>query len=373
MKDIVLVGVSPLVKRRLEVFCLEELITKGFKVTHCDLSPCLFDNLHYENILNLDFAIEFTNLSSFEEYLKNIDIINTIFIVELPHTSIYKPIFYLMAKYKCLCVKINPNASDFTGYNFPIIESLEYFGLQGTLVNMLYPLKDMIKNYFYGDNYNIYSYYISSGNNPKINIHINQLDWERSRSMLCVRPIPTCKYAVFCDEYFPVHPDYYYLGGINKIDKIKRKYRYELNTFFDYIEKKYSVRIIVAAHPKSNYKGNEFGDREIILGKTMELVKNAEFAIVHGSMSIAYSIIFNIPIILATTDDMEKIYSCNLQSSIYSRFFKLPLYNISRDSNAYSQSVSAAIRHRYIYDFLTSPGIEDKHNADILAEAFAKM
>ena len=76
---------------------------------------------------------------------------------------------------------------------------------------------------------------------------------------------------------------------------------------FNYLETKYSVRMVVAAHPKSNYHGDEFGGREIIRGNTMELVKNAEFSIVHGSMSISYSVIFNKPIILAITDEMMKL------------------------------------------------------------------
>ena len=47
--------------------------------------------------------------------------------------------------------------------------------------------------------------------------------------------------------------------------------------------------------------------------------------------------------------------------------------NLSRGLEANPELVTADIRNKYIYEFLTSPGIEDKKNADILADTFSKM
>ena len=373
MKNIILVGISPLVKRRLEVFYLEELMLKGFHVTHCDLSPCFLGDLHYENVLDVDYALTFKCMSSFEDYLRGIETENSIFIVEVPHSSKFKKIFQLMRCHGCVCVKINPNASDFTNYKLPLRKRYKQFGIKNALSDFTQPFRSYINDLIHGNIYSIYSYYISSGNNPKIDIHINQQDWEKAFSTTDSEPIVSYKYGVFCDEYFPEHPDFNYIGGFRNIGEIKDKYRREINKFFNYLETKYSVRMVVAAHPKSNYHGDEFGGREIIRGNTMELVKNAEFSIVHGSMSISYSVIFNKPIILAITDEMMKLYCYQWQSYIYSYYFGLNVTNLSRGLEATPELVTADIRNKYIYEFLTSPGIEDKKNADILADTFSKM
>lgn len=374
MKQIILVGISPLVKRRVEVFYIEELRSKGFHFVHCDLSPCFFSNLHYENVIDVEYALTFENIASFEEYLRSLEIVDTIFIVEVDHYDKYKAIFKLMKHYKCRCVKINPNASDFVGYSLPFTQRYKLFGLKNVLSNLTLPFRNFCHHIIKGNIYNIYSDYISSGNNPQIDIHINQQDWERARFIGDSEPTIDYSYAVFCDEYFPDHPDFNYLDGFVTADEIKKKYRSELIAFFDYLEKKYSIRVVVAAHPKSNYLGNEFGNREIIRGNTMELVKNAEFTIVHGSMSISFSLIFNIPVILAITDEMLNYSYYKWQSSIYSYYFSLPVYNLSNGvDDVCPKLISPSIRNKYIYDFLTSPGLEDKKNADILAEAFSRM
>lgn len=373
MKNIVLVGISPLVKRRQEVFYIEELIARGYHFTHCDLSPIFFNRLHYDNVLDEKYALTFYSVSTFEDYLKQINIDNTIFIFEVLHSTKFKAVFHLMRKYGCECVKINPNASDFSYYKISFFKEIECYGLFRAFINYIVSLGRSCKDYILGFYFNIYSSYISSGNDSKIDIHINQQDWERAREIGSLKSLVTYKYAVFCDQFFPEHPDFEYLGGINRIDEIKIKYRNELNSFFDYLEKKYSVRIVIAAHPKSNYKGDEFGGRDIIRGKTMELVKNAEFSVVHGSMSISYSVLFNVPIILAMTDEMLAMDYFKRQSFLYSDYFGLTVYNISHNFNVCPEKVTDSVKIKYIYDFLTSPGIEDMHNADILASAFAKM
>lgn len=371
--NIVLVGISPLVERRKDAFYLDEMIAKGFQVIHCDLSPCYFQDLNYENVMDVDYALTFFSLSSFEEFLQKIDIDDTIFIVEVDHIDKFKDIFQMVRKYNCKCVKINPNASDFSNYHLPFYKRCKYFGLKNALAHLFLPFRQFCKNAIHGNCYNVYSLYISSGNNPQIDVHINQRDWENSRNISNSRPDINYKYAVFCDEYFPDHPDFMYAGGVDNIEKVKNVYRHEINAFFDYLESTYNLRIVIAAHPKSNYKGDEYCGRNIVRGKTMELVKDAVFSIVHGSMSISYSVIFNVPIILAITDDMLKLDYYKWQSFIYSDYFGLPVSNLSKNFYTKPILVAPSVRERYIYEFLTSPGIENKKNADILSEEFLKM
>ena len=48
-----------------------------------------------------------------------------------------------------------------------------------------------------------------------------------------------------------------------------------MRRYFDYLEEKYGMPVVIAAHPKSDYSGGEFGNRSIIKYKTDDLVFNA--------------------------------------------------------------------------------------------------
>ena len=76
------------------------------------------------------------------------------------------------------------------------------------------------------------------------------------------------RYAVFLDEYIPFHPDYQSMGV--EPPASADEYYPKLCTFFEFIEKKFDLRVIVAAHPRSNYDLTKkyFGDRQVIKGKT---------------------------------------------------------------------------------------------------------
>ena len=91
------------------------------------------------------------------------------------------------------------------------------------------------------------------------------------------------RYAVFLDEYIPFHPDYQSMGV--EPPASADEYYPKLCTFFEFIEKKFDLRVIVAAHPRSNYDLTKkyFGDRQVIKGKTTQLVKDSVFVIAHAS------------------------------------------------------------------------------------------
>ena len=62
---------------------------------------------------------------------------------------------------------------------------------------------------------------------------------------------------------------------ISGIVPVGKNYYLELNSFFSKIESKFSVKVIIAAHPRSRYEktGNPFQGRKILKFKTINLVK----------------------------------------------------------------------------------------------------
>ena len=113
------------------------------------------------------------------------------------------------------------------------------------------------------------------------------------------------KYCVFIDQFLPYHPDSIEAGvHFNAED-----YFNNMNLLFDFIEKQYDIEVIIAAHPRSNYDlyPDVFEKRTIIKNDTCNLVKDSEFVIYHFSDSLAYVTAFKKPVIVITTNDINRV------------------------------------------------------------------
>ena len=116
--------------------------------------------------------------------------------------------------------------------------------------------------------------------------------------------------GVFVDQYLPFHPDVTYIEG-NLAKTTPEEYYPILCNFFDFLEEKFSVRIVIAAHPRSKYEEHPdvFGQRNIIRGKTAELIRQSGFVLLHNSIAIDYAILFKKPVIFVTTDKIDESFN----------------------------------------------------------------
>lgn len=114
--------------------------------------------------------------------------------------------------------------------------------------------------------------------------------------------------GVFLDEYLPFHEDFKYLGMLPPITK--EEYYPLMCRVFEFFEKKYGAKIIIAAHPSSEYDKHPdyFEGREVIKGKTSELVKNGDFVIVNMSLAFDFAVLYYKPIVFITFDTFNKNY-----------------------------------------------------------------
>ena len=108
---------------------------------------------------------------------------------------------------------------------------------------------------------------------------------------------------VFLDQNLPNHPDFEILGE-KKINS--KKYYEQLNNFFDYIEKIFSAKIIIAAHPKSNHSIKTFNGRKIVKNQTALEVKKSKLILSSCSTTVGLGTIENKPIILIKNNDFSK-------------------------------------------------------------------
>ena len=112
--------------------------------------------------------------------------------------------------------------------------------------------------------------------------------------------------GVFLDEYLPFHPDYVQTGMPPPSGP--DSYFPALRRLFDVLERELRVKIVIAAHPLACYEeySDYFGGRPIVQGKSLELIREARFAIAHESTVLNFAVLFNKPVLFVTTDEIER-------------------------------------------------------------------
>lgn len=190
--------------------------------------------------------------------------------------------------------------------------------------------------------------------------HYNKVKTETGR-------IVVGRYAVFLDVYLPYHSDLEFAGGkaVNP-----KTYYAALNRFFDLLEAKYQVKVVIAAHPKADYSDEPFRGREIYSLRTPELVKDADFVIAHHSASISYAVLNYKPILFAYTNEMAELCMETVVSYIngFARYLNAPVFNIDEITQG-NQIVVGGVNHvcyeKYKYDFLTTHESEHETTQEI--------
>jgi len=100
--------------------------------------------------------------------------------------------------------------------------------------------------------------------------------------------------VVFLDQMLPYHPDFILSEANNNINS--REYYGKLNDYFSFVENKLKIKVVIAAHPRSvgveNYS-DLFHGRDVVIGKTNDLISKSLFTMTHYSTAINYSVINN--------------------------------------------------------------------------------
>ena len=128
---------------------------------------------------------------------------------------------------------------------------------------------------------------------------------------------------MFLDQFLPFHPDAIFVKKFNP-KTTEKKYFPALNKFFDDFEKSTNTKVVIAAHPKSDYENrNCWGSRKFIKYDSLDLVKNSKFVLAHQSTSLSYAVLLKKKIIFLTSNEYIRSYD-NFTVHGYSRYFNMP-------------------------------------------------
>jgi hypothetical protein len=210
-------------------------------------------------------------------------------------------------------------------------------------------------------------------------VPIHSFDYDRYLTYLRENP-PQLKQAtertcVFLDQMLATHSDFGKNVSFSPVTAAK--YIPSLNRFFDMIEAKLGLKIIIAASPRSNYEATPaiFGNRTIIKDKTLELVANSSLVLMHTTTAVSFPVLFDKPIMLLKTAEMVNAHGfANLLDNM-ARALNLTPINID-DEAALAQvdfeNYASRERHydNYKYKYVMSQQAKANTIAELLLEEF---
>ena len=128
------------------------------------------------------------------------------------------------------------------------------------------------------------------------------------------------------------------------------------------------IKIIIAGHHASKYERfpKYFNGREVIYGKTGDLIKHCEFAITRGSTAINFAVIYNKPIIFYTTKECELYQDIKDGILSFSSCFNKKPANIDKINADFNWdnllSVEKHLYDNYMNNYIKLPNTEERNS-----------
>lgn len=363
MKKVVYISYMHLSEKVARDWYIDYLRANGIMVEYWDLIPLLFGRFNEAGSKIADFVFTPGTYSELEKMLGLPENREAIYVILICYEGRFARLFRLLSKYNCrtyfiawgnipvkslpiwhqiVCGLIN-NPRQFTGKVINKIKGVVYKELK--LVNSF----DVV--FAAGDA--TVKMYPDAG---KI-VPINLVDYDHyMRTKSASRRIVEGPYAVFLDIYLPYQSDLKAVG-LQVVDP--QNYFFSLNRFFKIFEQEYGIKVVIAAHPKADYGNKTFEGREIYMGLTPELVKDADFVISHHSTSLGYAVLNCKPIIFVYTDEMKRLYKETSVSFMHdiANYLGANIYNIDQLTQGDQIAISGVnfVRYeKYKYGYLTT-------------------
>lgn len=383
MQKIIIIHLNALIKRLKNAYLIDSYLEAGFEVEYWDLSAFYNPTVKFPDELFEPYVFKFNSLAEVEARLALIDKKKTIFIVQLHEIWYYRRLYRLLARYNCYMARINIYPPDFQS-------SLRDVDWRGFFYHVL--RRGIAKTYFYYKkfyNYKTYRHYFAVSdtkinsinqryyeieiNRPDYEVSINRPDYEVFRRVKNdSSKVLEGRYSLFVDPFFPCHPE---AVGLSRHNQATKSYHRSMRNFFDWLEERFQIPVVIAAHPSAVYENNELGNRQTIKNKTPELVKDAEFVLLHQSYSNVFAILFDKPFVFITTDSINRYPHLLERISGMAGFFDKDAYNIDKCSydSVNISKAAPSLRDKYIYSYVTSSGAEYQFNKDIVIAEFKRI
>lgn len=374
MKKFILIDHEPWTLRRKQLF-YDMFAKAGINLTVWDLSQWLYPGFtNPDTLSNEPYLSKVYSEKGFIELLRKENINEIIIVEEIFRIWENRIVFKILSQLEITTIKIELYGSSvFKETLLNKLKKLSFLQFPNVFRNKWFLLKFKIYCKWHKINKPLK---VLSSNATRFRTDcLNHPDYDNYKFLPHI-PIISGNYIVFCDIYFPFHTDALFLYKYKKTFS-GEKYHYAMRSFFDFLEKKYNMPVVIAAHPKSDYNGNEFGNRQIVKYHTDDLVINASMVIMHLTAATSYAILADKPLAYIVTDDY--LANPNIKHQLYRwviGYWKLPFYNI--DSTDYAdkfqfEKITEELRKNYIYSYLTSEKTDNIPNHITLKNILSQL
>lgn len=160
------------------------------------------------------------------------------------------------------------------------------------------------------------------------NERINHPDFENYLNIKKTDRLIADDYIVFIDTYYPWHSESFFFGEAPQdIDDVAERYYKSMNEYFEMLEDKFNIPVVIAAHPYANYRErNPFKGRKVYYYQTDKLIKDCRAVCMHGSNAFSYVALFNKPVSILINSAIRGTFFGNM-AELSAQKFHLPLYN----------------------------------------------
>lgn len=353
------------------LFSIRRLIALGYEIDYLNVSSITT----FEKCISYKIdGVNYVNILSYNElrwYIKKQNLAHTIFIPYMSYFSRTWKCFYILSQYDCFLVycitgflpevsTFNRSVSSvfqkitlkkikqiccnrFARYlkNTPLIKPADVIFYSGKEASMNeYKCSDKTKKYPF-NSVDYQRYYLESGDDTKI---IDD------------------KYFVFIDQYLPFHQDAKIIGVKNLNADVYYK---NLNTFFEIIEKKYEVKVVIAAHPRAEKyrENNYFNGREVYFNQTNQLIKYADAVILHYSTAMSMAVL-NYKSCLFVSASLFKDNLSYIHNTIksFAKILGATYYDLDEIKYIQIFPVDVEKYDKYKYGYLLNRETEDEDN-----------
>jgi hypothetical protein len=352
-------------------------IQKGVEVEFWDIVSLVRDDYNEYGALDVNYLRQIKTYNELEVLLQLFDNKNAVYVVILSYSGFLAKPFRLLSKYNCKMVFLSWGAMPPSRAGMPrwkrILGRLFTNPLNFALLcvdkflGLIYQKLNIVKRFDIV--FAAGTELISVKHFAKKIVPFNLCDFDHyiKINKLDGR-ITGDKYAVFIDINLPYQSDLTQYGALPAVNPTN--YFNSLNRFFDLLEASQNIKIIIAAHPKTINGIENFNQRRMYRLLTAELVKDAEFVIMHTSTALSYAVLNLKPILFIYTEEMMNIYKdtfiCEIQSS--ARYLNEKTYNIDKISKMTQIQIlnpNKTNYENYKYNYLTSIESENLTSEEI--------
>lgn len=207
--------------------------------------------------------------------------------------------------------------------------------------------------------------------NARVQVPAHSFDYELFLRCKNEAPLATTPYAVYLDERITSHEDNKELGLADPATA--GRFYPSLLAFLDKLERRLGLRVVVAGYPGSDpgELGRRMGGREVFVGQTPRLLRDASLVLAHGSTAISHAVISRRPVVVLTSSEINRSW---YQASIdlLRRHLGANMVDIDGPESAWPVdwlAVNEKAYDMYLGTFIKAPAAADRSLWEILGAA----